>query len=123
MEEKTPKRSWNVDAFRALAERYHDDPAYRRRVQADPVAAFAEKGLDLPAGIEVRVVANTDDRVYVPIPPDPSLVLNDEMLNDAAGGGGTAGSAGSLTTVSTYLCACGPSTVSTVNSIGTFGSA
>ena len=107
-------------ALRALVGHYHNDPAYRRRVEADPVAAFAEKGIDLPANIEIRVVANTDDRLYVAFPADPSLALNDEAFA-AVAGGNTTGSVGTAGTVSSLSCPLdtlgSASTTSTVGSI------
>ena len=122
MKEKTLERSWNTDAFRRLVERYHADPVYRRRVEADPVTAFAEKGIDLPAGIEFRVVANTDERIYVPLPADPSLTLGDEALA-AIAGGKTVGTASSISSTGTFLCASVASTASTINTVSSLGSA
>ena len=86
-----------VNQFRALVQRYHADPDYRRQVEADPVAAFREQGMELPRDIAVRVLANTDDTRYIIMPPDPNTDLSDEMLTAVAGGdtfatGGTASS-------------------------------
>ena len=114
MEENAPERSGTIAAFRVLVNRYHGDPAYRRRVEADPVSAFGEKGIDLPAGIELpagvefRVVANTDDRLYVPFPPDPNLSLSDEALAAVAGAGlGQLSSASSASTFSSISSCLG----------------
>ena len=76
-----------MNQFRALVQRYHTDPDYRRQVEADPVAAFREQGMELPSDIAVRVLANTDDTFYVVLPPNPNADLGDEMLVSVAGGG------------------------------------
>ena len=75
-----------MNQFRTLVQRYHADPDYRRQVEADPVAAFREQGMELPGDIAVRVLANTDDTFYVVLPPDPNMDLGDEILADVAGG-------------------------------------
>ena len=114
--------SRNIGPFRALVRRYHDDAGYRRRVQADPIAAFREQGIEWPAGgaapdgVEVRVVANTDDRLYVVLPSDPNWDLGDEALAGASGGGNTAGS---LSTSGTMLCSSAGSTASSVGTVST----
>ena len=76
-----------MNQFRALVQRYHADADYRGQVEADPVAAFREQGMELPSDIAVRVLANTDDTFYMVIPPDPNAGLGDEMLAAVAGGG------------------------------------
>ena len=75
-----------MNQFRALVQRYHADPDYRGQVEADPVAAFREQGIELPSNIAVRVLANTDDTLYMVLPPDPNMDLDDEMLTAVAGG-------------------------------------
>ena len=104
-----------MSQFRVLVQRYHADPDYRRQVEADPVAAFREQGMKLPSNIAVRVLANTDDRLYIVLPPDPNTDLGDEILAAVAGGkmlddvtiGATTGTMGSA---GTLLCASAPST-------------
>ena len=110
-----------MNQFRALVERYHADPDYRRQVEADPVAAFHEQGMELPSNIAVRVLANTDDTFYMVLPHDPNMDLGDELLNSVAGGGGaTMGTAGSLSSAATASC---PGTFGTVGTVGSSGSA
>ena len=106
-----------MNQFRALVQRYHADPDYRRQVEADPVVAFREQGMELPSNIAVRVLANTDDTLYVVLPPDPNMDLGDEMLTAVAGGKlgkGTYGTLGSFGTLATPV-----STATTAASIGT----
>ena len=107
-----------INQFRALVQRYHADPDYRRQVEADPVAAFREQGMELPSDIAVRVLANTDDTLYMVLPPDPNMDLGDEMLT-AIAGGGTVGCAGTLGSLGS--AACPTSTASSASSAGTIG--
>ena len=88
-----------MNQFRALVQRYHADPDYRRQVETDPVAAFREQGMELPSNIEVRVLANTDDTFYMVLPPDPNMDLGDETLDAVAGGSDTWGSFGTIGTI------------------------
>ena len=86
-----------MNQIRTLVQRYHADPEYRRQVEADPVAAFLEQGMELPSNIAVRVLANTDDTRYIIMPPDPNMGLDDELLSSVAGG--------AVTTAATAPCA------------------
>ena len=104
-----------MNQFRALVQRYYADPDYRRQVEADPVAAFREQGMELPSDIEVRVLANTDDTFYVVLPPDPNTDLGDEMLAAVAGG---KYQPSTVFSVSTYGSAGG--TMGSVACLGTF---
>ena len=108
-----------MNQFRALVQRYHADPNYRRQVETDPVAAFREQRVELPSDIAVRVLANTDDTFYVVLLPDPNMDLGDELLA-ATAGGVTLGSAGSLSTATS--ASCPTSTAGTASSAGTVSS-
>ena len=110
-----------MNQFRALVQRFHADPDYRREVEADPVSAFREQGMELPSDIAVRVLANTDDTFYMVLPPDPNMDLGDEMLTAVAGGKLhlRAATFGSVACMGCFACACPASTVSTASSVGT----
>ena len=112
-----------MEAFQAFANAYDEDLDLRSRADADPKAVLAEQGVELPAGVDVRIVVNTDDVFYLVLPPDPNAVLADEMLGQVAGGKtvSTAGSAGSGGSVGS-LCTTA-STASTASSAGSLGSA
>ena len=66
------------------------DEALKQRFMADPKTVLAEYGMDVPDGIAVKVVENTDNNVHITIPAPPSghLDLSDEELSNAAGGKG-----------------------------------
>ena len=65
------------------------DDALKQRFLSDPHAVLAEHGMDVPEGVNVNVVENTDTTVYVTLPaaPEGHGDLSDEDLANAAGGG------------------------------------
>ena len=64
------------------------DEALKARFMADPKAVLAEYGMDVPDGMDVKVVENADNCVHItmPAPPTGSMELSDEELSNAAGG-------------------------------------
>jgi hypothetical protein len=56
---------------------------------SDPKAVLAEYGMDVPDGMDVKVVENADNCVHItmPAPPSGHMELSDEELSSAAGGG------------------------------------
>ena len=60
----------------------------KQRFLSDPHAVLAEHEMDVPEGINVNVVENTDNTVHVTLPaaPDAHADLSDEELENAAGG-------------------------------------
>ena len=64
------------------------DEALKARFLSDPKAVMKEHGLDVPEGIDVKVVENADDCVHstLPAPPAGHGDLSEEELSNAAGG-------------------------------------
>ena len=64
------------------------DDALKQRFLSDPHAVLAEHGMDVPEGMNVKVVENTDNTVHVTLPAAPTANgdLFDEELENAAGG-------------------------------------
>ena len=64
------------------------DEALKARFLSDPKAVLAEYGIDVPDGIDVNVVENTDNTVHITMPMAPAGAgeLSDEELTNAAGG-------------------------------------
>ena len=112
-----------INAVRSLVSRYHSDSLYRRQVHSDPVSAFRAYGIELPSNLQIRVEANTSDRIYVVMPPDPNSALGDEALAAVAGGGDTTGTGSSISSVGTVNCSTLPGTLSSYGSVATAGSA
>ena len=63
------------------------DEALKVRFQSDPKAVLAEYGIDVPDGIDVNVVENTDNTVHITMPQAPAGdgELSDEELSNVAG--------------------------------------
>ena len=64
------------------------DDALKQRFLSDPHAVLAEHGMDVPEGMNVNVVENTDNTVHVTLPAAPLgyAELSDDELANAAGG-------------------------------------
>ena len=64
------------------------DDALKQRFMNDPKAVLAEYGMDVPDGMDVKVVENADNCVHITMPaaPDGHMSLSDEELSAAAGG-------------------------------------
>jgi hypothetical protein len=64
------------------------DEALKARFMSDPKAVLSEHGMDVPDGMDVKVVENADNCVHItmPAPPTGSMELSDEELSHAAGG-------------------------------------
>ena len=69
------------------------DEALRSRFMREPKVVLREHGMDVPEGLDVRVVENTDDQIHITMPARPEDVdsLSDADLSAAAGGGRTIG--------------------------------
>ena len=64
------------------------DDALKARFMADPKAVLAERGIKTPDGMDVNVVENNDNTVYITIPASPSsgMAVLDDELGTVAGG-------------------------------------
>ena len=65
------------------------DEALKARFMSEPKDVLKEHGLDVPDGIDVKVVENKEDCVHITLPAPPSghMDLTNEELATAAGGG------------------------------------
>ena len=80
----TQERHALTDLFTAC---WKDD-ALKARFMADPKVVLAERGLEVPAGMDVTVVENNDNTIHITMPMAPTghSELSDEDLSHAAGG-------------------------------------
>jgi Nitrile hydratase, alpha chain len=81
-----------AEVERRLIERSLQDDAFRQRLLADPKAAVEEElGIQLPAEVQVRVVEETADTIYLALPSasptDEGGEISDQDLGAVAGGG------------------------------------
>jgi hypothetical protein len=79
---------WDYQWSQITARAWSDD-AFKKRLLADPAAALKEYGLGVPAGIQIKVLENTDKllNLVLPIKPAPEE-LSEEELHRVAGGQG-----------------------------------
>ena len=99
----------NRETLQRFSERYRADAALRDRLAGGD---YSDLDVEVPPGVEIRVVLETPDTYYCPMPQDPNQQLGDEALDGIAGGN---------THVSTVATA---GTVGSIPScIGSFGSA
>lgn len=99
------------------------DEEEKASLMDDPQRFFSEKGIFVPAGLEIQVHENTSDTFYMIFPPDPNEMLRDEALMAVAGGktASTSGTAGTLSSASTLTLSWG--TASSAACVGTMGCA
>jgi hypothetical protein len=57
------------DFERELTKRVWMDDAFAEQIETNPVQALKSMGVEVPAGVKVRVVAQRRDTIYFTIPP------------------------------------------------------
>ena len=63
------------------------DEGFKRKLLADPAATLKAEGAELPAGLSIKAVENTDKVFHLIIPAKPSAAeLSEEDLDKVAGG-------------------------------------
>ncbi len=62
------------------------DEAFKARLMNDPKAVLEEAGFELPDGLAVRVVENTDRTMHLVLPVPPEGDLSQAELKRIAGG-------------------------------------
>jgi hypothetical protein len=100
MKSEQPKVQW--DQIVAMA---WTDEAFRKRLLADPATVLKEQGLEVPAGVQFKVVEDTEVLRHLTLPLKPSDELAEEELARGVGGvaagcGGQGGACGGVTRVS-----------------------
>jgi Nitrile hydratase, alpha chain len=77
-----------VDHYAKVLRQAATDPAFRRRLIADAPGTLKASGIDVPAGIEIKVVEDTGSVVHLVLPTSAAAddELSDIELDWAAGG-------------------------------------
>jgi hypothetical protein len=71
--------------YAKVVARAWSDPAFKRQLLADPIAALAAMDIAVPAGVTVKMVEDTDQVRNLILPPPPAGTgLSDEALEKAA---------------------------------------
>jgi len=76
----------NEPEFGKIVAKAWRDPSFKAELIANPVAALKAEGIDVPAGMTVTVVENTDKLFHLVLPPVPAGELSEEALDAVAGG-------------------------------------
>ena len=77
----------NDNQFGKIIAKAWRDPAFKAALIANPATALKAEGIDVPAGMAVTVLENTDKQFHLVLPPVPTDELSDEALDAVAGGG------------------------------------
>ena len=76
-----------ADYAKVVAKAWSDSD-FKTKLLANPAAALAEVGVEVPAGITLKAVENTTNTLYLVIPPPPANdELSEEALDRVVGGG------------------------------------
>lgn len=72
-----------LEILKEFGKRYRADADVRARLARGDTS---DLGLNIPAGMEIRVVEQAADTLYFQMPPKPAEALSDEALTAVAGG-------------------------------------
>ncbi len=73
-------------AYGKIVAKAWEDEAFKAVLLSDPMKVFKENGVEVPEGVEIRMVENNADTMHLILPPEPSDELKDEDLEGAVGG-------------------------------------
>ncbi len=73
-------------AYGKLVAKAWSDDEFKAELLSDPMRVFKENSIEVPEGIEVRMVENTAYTMHFILPPEPSDELTDEQLERVDGG-------------------------------------
>ena len=75
------------EAFKKILAGAWFDDRFKAKLLADPIVVFKENGIELPEGVEVKVLENTEKVIHLTLPPKPDASeLSDDDLDKVAGG-------------------------------------
>ncbi len=76
-----------MDSAQVIA-RAWSDPDFKARLLSDPKVVLVGYGIDLPTGLNLKIVENTADTIHFVLPATPSQAgdLSDADLETLAGG-------------------------------------
>ena len=81
MDQEKSQQTWGKIVAKAWSE-----PEFKKRLLSDPNAVLKENGMDVPEGVKVQVLEDTNQLVHLALPAPPDE-LDLDQLDKAAGGG------------------------------------
>ena len=79
-------------AYGKLVAKAWSNDDFKIKLLNDPMEVFKDHDIEVPEGIEVRMVENTEKITHFILPPEPSDELSDEELGSVSGGSTCMGS-------------------------------
>lgn len=73
-------------AYGKLVAKAWEDDAFKDELFSDTAKVFKENGIELPEGLKVNLLENTEDTIHLVFPMSPSDELSDEQLENIDGG-------------------------------------
>src|SRR6188508_99720 len=78
----------SAGAWMKIVGKASQDDAFKKRLLAQPAAVLTEYGIELPAGIQLRIVEDTEKVMHLTLPAKPlEGAISDDELEGVAGGG------------------------------------
>ena len=62
------------------------DEDYKQRLMDDPATVLTEEGVDVPVGLEIKVLETTDKQAWMVLPPKPEVGKIEEGVERLAAG-------------------------------------
>ncbi|MEM7531975.1 MAG: NHLP leader peptide family RiPP precursor [Chloroflexota bacterium] len=77
-----------IELLSTVIARTWTDPTFRARLLLDPRATLTDElGYELPAEMDIEILQEATDKLYIVVPPDPTeLELSTDVLEEIAGG-------------------------------------
>ncbi len=73
-------------AYGQVIARAWRDAKFKARLLADPAAVLRDAGLEIPPGVTVSVVEDTNSEIHFVLPPAPAEAIADADLDGISGG-------------------------------------
>ena len=80
------KKAEQQKAMAKVIAKAWSDEGFKKRLLAQPMAVLVEHGVEVPAGVELKAVENTDKVAYFVLPAMPTGTGAEEMEERLAAG-------------------------------------
>lgn len=76
-----------INSWEQVIAKAWQDNAFKEQLKENPVAVLRDQGIDIPPGIQLRVLEDSESVVHLTLPTrPPEQELSDEDLDKVAGG-------------------------------------